>query len=320
MQSAGGCPLLNQAYGTPDYATTLQGAPVTIDVLANDNNGSCATWSIAGFSGATPHGGTVIRSVGTGPDGRDELTYTSSSSYSGLDQFSYQIQSPGRTNQTVVVNVRVVEAIRPVALAHASAGARVSYYVLSQPSVMPDFAGLTAYRNTLASAVNYPSTNGAFANSGRADEVGAVFTGSIQAPATGFYTLSIESDDGSRLYLGDQLLIDNDGLHGMQERSARVALAAGFHPLRVEFFENGGGAGVIVRWQSDTIARQAIPASRWFHGDPCVADWNGSGDVSSQDFFDFLAAFFAGNADFNGSGATDSQDFFDFLGAFFVGC
>ncbi|MFN7021550.1 MAG: GC-type dockerin domain-anchored protein [Phycisphaerales bacterium] len=54
----------------------------------------------------------------------------------------------------------------------------------------------------------------------------------------------------------------------------------------------------------------------------CAADVNGSGDLTPQDMFDFLAMYFAGDArgDFDGSGTWTVQDIFDFLAAYFAGC
>jgi hypothetical protein len=82
----------------------------------------------------------------------------------------------------------------------------------------------------------------------------------------------------------------------------------------------------------DNISGVEIHADTWgagftlwvdgvrFEPPPCRADWNGSGAVNSQDFFDFLTDFFNDDAEFNGDGLVNSQDFFDFLATFFAGC
>ena len=56
----------------------------------------------------------------------------------------------------------------------------------------------------------------------------------------------------------------------------------------------------------------------------CSCDFNGSGTLNSQDFFDFVTCFFEGpcppyrSADFNVDGVVNSQDFFDFLTCMFA--
>jgi hypothetical protein len=52
----------------------------------------------------------------------------------------------------------------------------------------------------------------------------------------------------------------------------------------------------------------------------CPADWNGEDGLTLQDLFDFLEAWFGGQADFNTDGQTSIQDIFDFLTAYFLGC
>lgn len=57
-------------------------------------------------------------------------------------------------------------------------------------------------------------------------------------------------------------------------------------------------------------------------GQACPADFNADGAANSQDFFDFLNAFFTNDprADVNADGFVNSQDFFEFIPVFFAGC
>jgi len=55
------------------------------------------------------------------------------------------------------------------------------------------------------------------------------------------YTLGLSTDDGSKMYLGEDLIIDNDGLHGDVRVEATEVLEKGYHPIRIEMFQKKGG-------------------------------------------------------------------------------
>ena len=129
-------------------------------------------------------------------------------------------------------------------------------------------------------------------------------------PAPGLWTFGTESDDGSRLWIANQPLVDNDGLHGMQERTGSIGLQAGRHAIMVDFFERGGGAGCIVRASGPGMPYDVIPASMWSYGesDAPSADLNGDGTVGGADLGLLAAAWETAAGDLDGDGTTSGAD------------
>ncbi|MGC4013111.1 MAG: zinc-dependent metalloprotease family protein [Luteolibacter sp.] len=82
-----------------DRAIFLPGSPLTVDVLNNDSDSNGEAVSLLSFDATTARGSTLTRSVGTGPNGRDQIIYTPAAGYdSGTDTFSYRItDSTGKT-------------------------------------------------------------------------------------------------------------------------------------------------------------------------------------------------------------------------------
>lgn len=290
-----------------DAVVAASGAPRTIDVLANDFGPDCGSPAVVGHSASSAQGGAIALSAGTGPDGRDELVYTSPAGFSGSDSFTYQAQWSGGPVVDAVVSVSVMP-LRPAdGPSVATPGLTTSYYALNAPSVLPDFALLTPIVEEIVPIVDFPSTGGVFAGSGLADDVGAVFTGWLDAPVAELYELFLESDDGSRLFIGETLVVNNDGLHGMVEQSGLIGLAAGRHALRIEFFERGGGAGIFARWKREGTTKTIIPGTRLSH--TSTADLNGDGIVDGADLGILLAAWgSSGSGDLDGNGVIDGAD------------
>jgi outer membrane protein OmpA-like peptidoglycan-associated protein len=66
---------------------------------------------------------------------------------------------------------------------------------------------------------------------------GLLYTGQVQIERAGDYTWRLSSDDGSRLWIDGQQVIDNDGQHGTDSAEGKVALARGVHEIKVWYFQ-----------------------------------------------------------------------------------
>jgi alpha-L-fucosidase len=91
------------------------------------------------------------------------------------------------------------------------------------------------------------------------------FQGYLHVPEDGLYRFCVASDDGSRLYIGNELVVDNDGLHGPTEVIGRLILEKGYHPIRVDYFQRTGGTDFEVAYMGPGIDKQTIPSTILSH-------------------------------------------------------
>ena len=105
-------------------------------------------------------------------------------------------------------------------------------------------------RLTRTEAIDFDWGTGRPTTNVSSDNFSARWTGTVQAPATGTYRFQTVSDDGVRVWVNGQLLINNWTSHApTTDTSAGINLSAGQrYSITVEYFENTGGATVRLRW------------------------------------------------------------------------
>jgi alpha-L-fucosidase len=116
---------------------------------------------------------------------------------------------------------------------------------------LPDFSLLTPVKEEYVSSFTAPE--GEF--------VAYVYEGYLFAPSNDMFMFALSSDDGSRFLIGDDVVIDNDGLHGTQEKRGSIALAKGWHKFKLEWFNKAGGASLDLRMGVIGSTLKSIPAS-----------------------------------------------------------
>jgi hypothetical protein len=97
----------------------------------------------------------------------------------------------------------------------------------------------------------------------RQDNFAVRFTGFLEVAVSGIYTFYTTSNDGSRLYIGSELVVDND-VPGDSERSGQYGLSAGRHAITVTYYEGTGSQSLAVSWESALLPREPLPAAGLF--------------------------------------------------------
>jgi hypothetical protein len=95
----------------------------------------------------------------------------------------------------------------------------------------------------------------------QSDHFSVRWTGRLHVPENGEFDFFLTSDDGSRLFIDDKLVLDNWGQHTAVSKEGRIPLSAGAHPIRLEYFDSLGQAMVRLEWSSDRFPRRVVSSS-----------------------------------------------------------
>lgn len=131
-----------------------------------------------------------------------------------------------------------------------------------------DRANFTRKKVTRTDAsVNFNWVSGAPASGIGKDRFSIRWTGMVQPQYSETYRFYVLSDDGARLWVNGQLLVDHWTDHSPSERSGTISLVAGQkYDIKLEYYENTGAATVRLRWSSPSRSKVTIPSSALFTG------------------------------------------------------
>ena len=87
------------------------------------------------------------------------------------------------------------------------------------------------------------------------------FSGFLSIDEQDLYRFALTSDDGSKLWIDGQLVVDNDGLHGPKQKLGSIALAKGLHSFELIGFNATGGTQLDLKWARLGAAFAAIAAA-----------------------------------------------------------
>ena len=114
--------------------------------------------------------------------------------------------------------------------------------------------------------INFSWGNGIPIRNVNADGFTVRWSGYVLPAFSETYTFRLTVDDGGRLWIDDELLIDTWDAGGYSNTTASVNMEAGkFHKIKVEMIEASGRSDVFLYWSAPSLPEQVIPENRLVH-------------------------------------------------------
>ena len=92
--------------------------------------------------------------------------------------------------------------------------------------------------------------------------------GQLIAPGNGTYRFYLTSDDGARLSLSTQMLIDDLSDHAPRTLEGTATLSAGQSTFTLEYYDDTGKSSLKLERSGPGVTRQVIPTARLFAVSP----------------------------------------------------
>jgi hypothetical protein len=154
------------------------------------------------------------------------------------------------------------------------------YHIPWDTEHLPDFAKLKPRGTIYSASLNVPERNfreGFPGVTKRFEWFAIDYFGRFWIEKPGEYRFDLLSDDGSKLYVDDRLLIDNDGIHAAEERSGSVSLEGGIHRIRVSYFQGPRDAVALVLRVAGPGEQLRVFSTDEFRPPPNPEDWTWHG-------------------------------------------
>jgi len=146
-----------------------------------------------------------------------------------------------------------------IELTNPKQGINFKYYE-GRWEMLPNFNNLTPKSEGLIENFTLPKNNSS-------ENFAVQYDGYIKMSKNGVYTFYINSDDGAALFIDNKNLLSNDGRHAPEEKSNTIKLNAGYHEIKVTFFQASGGMVLDASIEGSSLVKQIIPTDMLFQKD-----------------------------------------------------